>query len=90
MSVVVLSSARAVRAMVCANRSFHSYFFQNEFFGEFIAFRFSRYGFYSLFDLFLKRLIKNFILSVSRQKHICEVNKYSHVDIEAYCFEREL
>ena len=43
--------------MAWANRSFHSYFFQNEFYGEFIAFRFSRYGFYSLFDLYLKRLI---------------------------------
>ena len=29
-------------------------------------------------------------LSVSGQKHNCEVKKYSHVDIDAYCFEREL
>ena len=56
MSVVVLSSVRAVRAMACANRCFHSYFFQKEFFGEFIVFRFSQYGFYNLFDLYLKRL----------------------------------
>ena len=35
----MLSSARDVRAMVCANHSLQSYFFQREFFGELIAFR---------------------------------------------------
>ena len=35
----MLSSARDVRAMACANHSLQSYFFQKEFFGELIAFR---------------------------------------------------
>ena len=46
-----------------------------------------QYCFYNPFDRYLKWL---FILSVSRQKHNCEVKKYSHVDTEAYCFKREL
>ena len=37
MSIVVV--ARAVRAMVCVNRSLQSYFFQKEVFGELIVFR---------------------------------------------------
>ena len=39
-----------------------------------------QYGFYNIFECCLKRL-SNF-LSVSRQKHICEVKKYSHLDID--------
>ena len=35
----MLSSARDVQAMACANHSLQSYFFQREFFGELIAFR---------------------------------------------------
>ena len=36
--MLLLSSARAVRAMACANHSLKSYFFQKEFFGELIVF----------------------------------------------------
>ena len=36
--VVVVASARAVRAMAFANQSLQSYFFQNTFFGELIVF----------------------------------------------------
>ena len=35
---LLLSSARAVRAVACANHSLQSYFFQKEFFGELIVF----------------------------------------------------
>ena len=35
----MLSSARDVRAMACANHCLQSYFFRREFFGALIAFR---------------------------------------------------
>ena len=37
---------------------------------------------FTVFLTFILSDLLNFILSVSRQKHICEVKKYSHVDIK--------
>ena len=37
--LLLLSSARAVRAMACSNHYLQSYFFQKDFFGEVIVFR---------------------------------------------------
>ena len=37
--MLLLSSARAVLAIACANYSLQSYFFQKEFFSELIVFR---------------------------------------------------
>ena len=36
--LLLLSSARAVRAMACSNHCLQSYLFQNDFFGELIVF----------------------------------------------------
>ena len=44
---------------------------------------------FTIFLNVISRDLSNF-LSVSRQKLICKVNKYSHVDIDAYYFERGL
>ena len=83
-----LSSARAVRAMASANQSLQSDFFQKEFFGELIVFRYLNMDFVIFLNVILSDLS---IVSVSRQKHNCEVKKYSHVDIDASCFfERAL
>ena len=87
MLLFLLSSARGVRAMASANQSLQSYFFQKEFFGELIVFRHLNMDFVIFFNVILSDLS---ILSVSRQKHNCEVKKYSHVHIDASCFERAL
>ena len=87
MLLLLLSSARAVRAMASANQSLQSDFFQQEFFGKLIVFRHLNMDFVIFFNVILGDLS---ILSVSRQKHNCEVKKYSHVDIDASCFERAL
>ena len=44
---------------------------------------------FTIFLNVISRDLSNF-LSVSRQKDICEVKKHSHVDIDAYYFERGL
>ena len=86
--LLLLSSARAVRATASANQSFQSDFFQKEFFGELIVFRHLNMDFVIIFNVILSDLS---ILLVSRQEHNCEVKKYSHVDIDASCFfERAL
>ena len=87
MLLFLLSSARGVRAMASANQSLQSYFFQKEFFRELIVFRHLNMDFVIFFNVILSDLS---ILSVSRQKHNCEVKKCSHVDIDASCFERAL
>ena len=70
MLLFLLSSARGVRAMASANQSLQSYFFQKEFFRELIVFRHLNMDFVIFFNVILSDLS---ILSVSRQKHNCEV-----------------
>ena len=53
--MLLLSSARAVRAMACLQ----SFLFQKEFFGELLnSFPAPQFGFYHLFESSLKRLDK--------------------------------
>ena len=63
--LLFLSSARAVRAMACANLSLQSYFFQEEFFGEFIVFRHMNMDCTIFFTVILSDLIT---LSLSFKK----------------------
>ena len=56
--LLLLLSARAVRAMACANHSFQSYFFQKEFFGELIVFRHFNMDLQSFFNVILSDLSK--------------------------------
>ena len=88
--LLLLSSARAVQAMACANYSLQSYFFQEEFFSELIVFwHFNMdMDFTMFFNVILSDLSK--LALCLRQKHNCEVEKYSHADIDGYCFERRL
>ena len=51
--LLLLSSARAVQAMACANHSLQSYFFQKEFFGELIVFRHLNMDFTIFFNVIL-------------------------------------
>ena len=84
--LLLLSSARAVLAMACANYSLQSYFFQKEFFSELIVFR--RLNMDMDFTIFFNVILSDFKSKLSlslRQKHYCEVEKYSHADIDAYC-----
>ena len=60
--LLLLSSARAVQAMACANHSLQSYFFQKEFFGELIVLRHLNMDFTIFFNVILTDLSK---LSVS-------------------------
>ena len=53
MLLLLLSSARAVQAMACANHSLQSYFFQKEFFGELIVFRHLNMDFTIFFNVIL-------------------------------------
>ena len=87
--LLLLSSARAVLAMACANYSLQSYFFQKEFFSELIVFRHLNMDmdFTVFFNVILSDFKSKLSLSL-RQKHYCEVEKYSHADIDAYCSER--
>ena len=55
---LLLSSARAVRAVACANHSLQSYFFQKEFFGELIVFRHLNMDFTIFFSVILSDLNK--------------------------------
>ena len=55
---MLLSSLRVVRAMVCANHSLQSYFFQKEFFGELIVFRHLNMDFTIFFNVVLGDLRK--------------------------------
>ena len=85
--LLLLSSAQAVQAMASANYSLQSYFFQKEFFSELIVFW--HFNMDMDFTLFLNVILSNLSkLSLSlRQKLNCKVEKYSHADIEVYCFE---
>ena len=85
--LLLLSSARAVQAMASANYSLQSYFFQKEFFSELIVFW--HFNMDMDFTLFLNVILSNLSkLSLSlRQKLNCKVEKYSHADKDAYCFE---
>ena len=56
--MLLLSSARVVRAMACANHSLQSYFFQKEFFGELIAFRHLNLNLTIFFNAILSDLSK--------------------------------
>ena len=57
--LLLLSSARAVRAMACSNHCLQSYLFQNDFFGELIAsFPAPQYGFTIFLAVILSDLIK--------------------------------
>ena len=60
--LLLLSSARDVQAMACANHSLQSYFFQKEFFGKLIVFRHLNMDFTIFFNVILTDLSK---LSVS-------------------------
>ena len=86
---MLLSSARAVLAMACANYSLQSYFFQKEFFSELTVFQHLNMDidFTIFFNVILSDFKSKLSLSL-RQKHYCEVEKYSHADIDAYCSER--
>ena len=71
MLLLLLSSARRVRAMASANQSLQSYFLQKEFFGELIVFRHLNMGFVIflnviLSDLRLLRALQTYrVLSIS-------------------------
>ena len=56
--LLLLSSARAVQAMACANHSLQSHFFQKEFFGELIVFRHLNMDFTIFFNVMLTDLSK--------------------------------
>ena len=59
--MLLLSSARAVRAMACATHSLQSLFFQKEFFGELIVFWHLNMDLTIFFNVILiKRLEKTF------------------------------
>ena len=60
--LLLLSSARAVQAMACANHSLQSYFFQKEFFGELQVLRHLNMDVTIFFNVILTDLSK---LSVS-------------------------
>ena len=86
---MLLSSARAVLAMACANYSLQSYFFQKEFFSELTVFQHLNMD--MDFTIFFNVVLSDFKSKLSlslRQKHYCEVEKYSHADIDVYCSER--
>ena len=70
--LLLLSSARAVQAMACANHSLQSYFFQKEFFGEFIVFRHLNMDFTTVFNVILSDLNKR-SFSFKTKKHNREV-----------------
>ena len=83
-----LSSAQAVLAMACANYSLQSYFFQKEVFSELIVFQHLNMD--MDFSIFFSVILSDFKSKLSlslRQRHNCEVEKYSHADIDAYCSE---
>ena len=83
--MLLLSSARAVRAMACLQ----SFFFQKEFFCELLnSFPAPQFGFDHLFESSLKRLDKPSLRF--KEKHNCKVKKYSHVDTNAYWSELAL
>ena len=56
--LLLLSSARAVLAMACANHSLQSYFFQRELFGELLVFRHLNMDFTIFFNVILSDLSK--------------------------------
>ena len=56
--MLLLSSARAVRAMACANHSLQSYFFKKEFFGDVIVFHHLHMDFTIFFDVILSDVSK--------------------------------
>ena len=53
--LLLLSSARAVQAMACANHSLQSHFFPKEFFDELIVFRHLNMD----FTIFLNAMLTN-------------------------------
>ena len=77
--LLLLSSARAVRVMACANHSLQSYFFQKEFFGEFIVFRHINMDCTIFFNVILSDLITLSLSFKTNKNHNCDVKKYSHV-----------
>ena len=90
--MLLLSSVKAGQAMMFANHSLESCFSQRirEFLGSFPAvFWHLSMDFTMFFNVILSDLIK---LSPSFQdkKHNCKVKKHSHININAYCFERVL
>ena len=89
MSVVVLVviCARCAGDGECKSVFAKLFLSKRIFFRELIVFRHLNMDFVIFFNVILSDLS---ILSVSRQKHNCEVKKYSHVDIGASCFERAL
>ena len=56
--LLLLSSARAVLAMACANYSLQSYFFQRELFGELLVSRHFNMDFTIFFNAILSDLSK--------------------------------
>ena len=56
--LLLLSSARAVLAMTCANHSLQSYFFQRELFGELLVSRHLNMDFTIFFNVILSDLSK--------------------------------
>ena len=56
--LLLLSSARAVWAMACANHSSQSYFFQRELFGELLVFRYLNMAFTIFLNAILSDLNK--------------------------------
>ena len=86
--VLLLSSPQAAQAVACANHCLQSYFFHKEFFGEFIVFQNLNMNFTILFNVILSDLSK---LSLGfKTETLLWSQKYSHVDIDTYCFERKL
>ena len=74
-----MSSARAVRAMVCANHSLQTCFSQKELFIE--------YGIFNLFKCYLVlNDLSKLSLSFKINKSIGKKYKLSHIDIDEYCF----
>ena len=58
MLLLLLSSARNVWAVACANHSLQSYFLQKEFFGDLIVFRNLNMNFKIFFNVILSDLSK--------------------------------